>query len=84
MRIMMSWRCLIRLMALWAQDLSDKVCALLGIEKKVIAQLTADQLIKEKAKVHHPFIRSSGSRYSLDTFWKMMVPRLCIVRPVRS
>ncbi len=36
--------------------LADKFCALLGIEKKVIAELTADQFIKEKAKVHHPFI----------------------------
>lgn len=47
--------------------LADKLCAQLGIEKKVILELTAEPLIKENAKVHHPFIDSIVPLIPSDT-----------------
>ena len=39
-------------------QLADTLCMHLGIEKKVVAELHADQFIKVKATVFHPFINN--------------------------
>lgn len=38
------------------KQLADSVCALLGVEKQVVAEFVADELVTQGARAHHPFI----------------------------
>ena len=39
-----------------AQALADKIAAMMGVEKKIVAEFIAEQLVASGAQVHHPFI----------------------------
>ncbi|MCX5924796.1 MAG: isoleucine--tRNA ligase [Candidatus Dependentiae bacterium] len=38
------------------KQLADKVCALMGVEKKIISEFVADNLVAAHARAQHPFI----------------------------
>ena len=39
-----------------AQELADKICAMMGAEKKIVAECKAEQLVAGGGQVHHPFL----------------------------
>lgn len=41
-----------------AKDLADKICALIGVPKNVVAEFIAEQLVSSGAKVQHPFLNT--------------------------
>ncbi len=41
-----------------AQELADKICAMVGVEKKIVAECKTEQLVAGGARVHHPFLDS--------------------------
>ncbi len=41
-----------------AQELADKIATMMGVEKKIVAECKAEQLVSGGGKVHHPFIDS--------------------------
>lgn len=38
------------------KQLADKVCATIGVEKKIVAEIDSDEFKKHNAKVRHPFV----------------------------
>ena len=47
-----------------AQELADKIAAMMGVEKKIVAECTAEQLVARWHEFYHPFIDVSGAAYS--------------------
>ena len=39
-----------------ARALADKIAAMLGVEKKIVGEFVAEQLVASGARVHHPFL----------------------------
>ncbi len=48
------------------KDLADKVCAMLAVDKKIVTEFIAEELIKHAAKVQHPFISALQVPIILD------------------
>ena len=50
-----------------AKELADKICAMLGAPKKVVAEFIAEQLVASGARVHHPFLDTQVPLILSDT-----------------